>query len=97
MIVVKKSITRNDDLCNALVVSGIGISYLTLNNIKCMAKKQEDKRRRRTMSFVRALLAVRKILAMVKHRQKKTNTTRRQKRQGWRNTALIRNVWTKHD
>jgi len=43
MIVVKKSITRNDDLCNAHVVSGIGISYLTLNNIKYMAKKQEAK------------------------------------------------------
>jgi len=36
-----------------------------------MAKKQEDKRRRRTMSVVRALLAVREILAMVNHRQKK--------------------------
>jgi len=36
-----------------------------------MAKKQEDKRRRRTMSFVRALLAVREILAMVNHRQKR--------------------------
>jgi len=36
-----------------------------------MAKKQEDKRRRRTMSVVRALLAVREILAMVNHRQKR--------------------------
>jgi len=97
MIVVKKSITRNDDLCNAHVVSGIGISYLTLNNIKCMAKKQEDKRRRGTVSFVRALLAVREIRTMVKYRQKKTNAIRRQKRRGWRSTALIRNVWTKHD
>jgi len=36
-----------------------------------MAKKQEDKRRRRTMSVVRALLAAREILAMVNHRQKR--------------------------
>jgi len=43
-----------------------------------MVKKQEDKRRRRTMSAVRALLAAREILAMVNHRQKKTNGTRRQ-------------------
>jgi len=62
-----------------------------------MAKKQEDKRRRRTMSVVRALLAVREILAMVNYRQKKTNATRRQKRRDLKNTALTRNVWTKHD
>ena len=36
-----------------------------------MAKNQEDKRRRRTMSVVRALLAVREILAMVNQRQKR--------------------------
>jgi len=36
-----------------------------------MAKNQEDKRRRRTMSIVRALLAVREILAMVNQRQKR--------------------------
>jgi len=36
-----------------------------------MAKKQEDKRRRRTMTVVRALLAAREILAMVNHRQKR--------------------------
>jgi len=71
MIVVKKSITRNDDLCNAHVVSGIGISYLTMNNINVMVKKQEDKRRRRTMTVVRALLAAREILAMVNHKQKR--------------------------
>jgi len=62
-----------------------------------MAKKQEDKRRRRTMSVVRALLAVREILAMVNQRQKKTNATRRLWRRGRRTTTLMRNVWTKHN
>jgi len=40
-MVVKKSITRNDDLHNAHVVSGIGKSYLTLNNIITWLKSEE--------------------------------------------------------
>jgi len=62
-----------------------------------MAKKQEDKRRRRTMSVVRALLAVREILAMVNQRQKKTNAIRRLWKRDRRTTTLMRNVWLKHN